>query len=220
MNPLPPSTRLLKLPCLSRSPTSSVSFASAPGFPGSSGRAYLVSLALRRARMCEVLGGSALPDERETLFTIGLFSVADALLDCPMAEPWAGSRPPVLAGGDPWRTNGDTVERLELLARALVAGERQPDPRGARGRRRGDGLRALDGRPRRSGDPARRAPAAGRPSGPQAAGSPPSVAAGHRWCCGGRRYRTPSLNLSNKPLQAGIIEALQMHWVSVHQPMG
>src|SRR5215210_7258552 len=46
----------------------------------------LVSLALRRARMCEVLAGSALPDERETLFTIGLFSVADALLDCPMAE--------------------------------------------------------------------------------------------------------------------------------------
>jgi len=46
----------------------------------------LVSLALRRARMCEVLAGSALPEERETLFTIGLFSVADALLDCPMAE--------------------------------------------------------------------------------------------------------------------------------------
>ena len=46
----------------------------------------LVSLALSRARMCEVLAGSALPEERETLFTIGLFSVADALLDCPMAE--------------------------------------------------------------------------------------------------------------------------------------
>ena len=36
--------------------------------------------------MCEMLAGSALPDERETLFTIGLFSVADALLDAPMAE--------------------------------------------------------------------------------------------------------------------------------------
>ena len=46
----------------------------------------LVSLALRRARMCEVLAGSVLPEERDTLFTIGLFSVADALLDCPMAE--------------------------------------------------------------------------------------------------------------------------------------
>jgi EAL and modified HD-GYP domain-containing signal transduction protein len=46
----------------------------------------LVSLALRRARMCEVLAGSALPEEKETLFTVGLFSVADALLDAPMAE--------------------------------------------------------------------------------------------------------------------------------------
>ena len=36
--------------------------------------------------MCEVLAGSALPEERETLFTIGLFSVADALLDAPMEE--------------------------------------------------------------------------------------------------------------------------------------
>ena len=46
----------------------------------------LVALALRRARMCEMLAGSALPEERETLFTVGLFSVADALLDIPMAE--------------------------------------------------------------------------------------------------------------------------------------
>jgi EAL and modified HD-GYP domain-containing signal transduction protein len=36
--------------------------------------------------MCEILAGSALPEERETLFTIGLFSVADALLDAPMGE--------------------------------------------------------------------------------------------------------------------------------------
>ena len=33
-----------------------------------------------------MLAGSALPEERETLFTIGLFSVADALLDAPMGE--------------------------------------------------------------------------------------------------------------------------------------
>jgi c-di-GMP phosphodiesterase len=46
----------------------------------------LVALALRRARMCEMLAGSALPEERDTLFTIGLFSVADALLEAPMAE--------------------------------------------------------------------------------------------------------------------------------------
>jgi EAL and modified HD-GYP domain-containing signal transduction protein len=46
----------------------------------------LVALGLRRAHMCEILAGSASPEERETLFTIGLFSVADALLDIPMAD--------------------------------------------------------------------------------------------------------------------------------------
>jgi c-di-GMP-related signal transduction protein len=46
----------------------------------------LVALGLRRAHMCEILAGSALPEERETLFTIGLFSVADALLQSPMAD--------------------------------------------------------------------------------------------------------------------------------------
>ena len=46
----------------------------------------LVAIALHRARMCEMLGGSALPEERETLFTIGLFSVSDALMGTPMEE--------------------------------------------------------------------------------------------------------------------------------------
>jgi EAL and modified HD-GYP domain-containing signal transduction protein len=46
----------------------------------------LVAIALHRARMCEMLAGSALPEERETLFTIGLFSVSDALLGAPMEE--------------------------------------------------------------------------------------------------------------------------------------
>ncbi len=44
-----------------------------------------------------------------------------------MAAPWQGPRPDVLAGGDPWRTAGDTVERLEALARRLVAGAPAPD---------------------------------------------------------------------------------------------
>ncbi len=46
----------------------------------------LVALGLRRAHMCEILAGSASNEERETLFTIGLFSVADALLHMPMAD--------------------------------------------------------------------------------------------------------------------------------------
>ncbi len=46
-------------------------------------------------------------------------------LDCDMGAPWAGVRPVELenCSGDTWRSSGDTVERLEILARALVAGE-------------------------------------------------------------------------------------------------
>jgi len=45
-------------------------------------------------------------------------------LDCDMAAPWDGPRPEALTGDDPWRTAGDTVERLEDLAARLVAGVR------------------------------------------------------------------------------------------------
>ncbi len=44
-------------------------------------------------------------------------------LDCVSAEPWTGPRPAVLETTDTWRGTGDTVERLELFARRLVAGE-------------------------------------------------------------------------------------------------
>jgi cobaltochelatase CobN len=44
------------------------------------------------------------------------------------AEPWKGPRPEVLAAPEPWRTAGDTVERLEALALRLVAGEVRPEP--------------------------------------------------------------------------------------------
>ena len=52
-----------------------------PGTPD-----QLVTLALLRARMCELLGAASTEDERDRLFTVGLFSVADALLDAPMEE--------------------------------------------------------------------------------------------------------------------------------------
>ncbi len=45
-----------------------------------------------------------------------------------LAEPWLGPRPAALSGDDPWRTAGDTVERLETLALRLVAGEVPPQP--------------------------------------------------------------------------------------------
>ncbi|MBB3452845.1 cobaltochelatase CobN [Rhizobium sp. BK313] len=46
-------------------------------------------------------------------------------LDCDMAAEWIGSRPDILAdrSDTPWRTQGDTVERIELLAARFVAGE-------------------------------------------------------------------------------------------------
>ncbi|MEQ8480453.1 MAG: cobaltochelatase subunit CobN [Hoeflea sp.] len=52
-------------------------------------------------------------------------------LDCAMAEPWTGPQPDLLqaVSTDPWRSNGDTVERIELLAIELVSG-RMPVPDG------------------------------------------------------------------------------------------
>jgi cobaltochelatase CobN len=48
-------------------------------------------------------------------------------LDCVMGEAWQGPRPDALGDAKGWRTQGDTVERLELLAQALVAGDREAD---------------------------------------------------------------------------------------------
>ena len=46
----------------------------------------VVALALLRGRMCELLGRGASEAERDRLFTVGLFSVADALLDASMEQ--------------------------------------------------------------------------------------------------------------------------------------
>jgi cobaltochelatase CobN len=46
-------------------------------------------------------------------------------LICVASESWTGAKPGILQAlsQDPWRTQGDTVERIELLAAKLVAGE-------------------------------------------------------------------------------------------------
>lgn len=49
-------------------------------------------------------------------------------LTAEMGAQWTLARPAALASGDPWRTAGDTVERLEALARSLVAGTAPCDP--------------------------------------------------------------------------------------------
>jgi cobaltochelatase CobN len=50
-------------------------------------------------------------------------------LDCDMAAKWQGLKPDALqiVSHDNWRSNGDTVERLELLASALINGQAPGD---------------------------------------------------------------------------------------------
>ena len=45
-------------------------------------------------------------------------------LDCDLAAPWSGDKPAPLSDitAERWRSTGDTVERLELLAQALIDG--------------------------------------------------------------------------------------------------
>ncbi|MBM2574709.1 cobaltochelatase subunit CobN [Jannaschia sp. Os4] len=73
-------------------------------------------------------------------------------LDCDMAAAWEGPRPAALAGvadgagtplDGPWRSQGDAVERIELLASALLRGDADaPGPRSASVLEAAAGLRA------------------------------------------------------------------------------
>ena len=49
-------------------------------------------------------------------------------LDCEMGSTWTGPKPAALTGDNPWRSAGDTVERIEALAAALAAGEAELQP--------------------------------------------------------------------------------------------
>lgn len=46
-------------------------------------------------------------------------------LDCEMGEPWEGAKLDILSSvsDDTWRTNGDSVERIEILATQFISGE-------------------------------------------------------------------------------------------------
>lgn len=46
-------------------------------------------------------------------------------LEAVAGAPWTGPRPEVLDGEDPWRSVGDTIERLEALAAAVVSKEHE-----------------------------------------------------------------------------------------------
>ncbi|HZB91207.1 MAG TPA: cobaltochelatase subunit CobN, partial [Stellaceae bacterium] len=71
----------------------------------------------------------ALPEQQSLIRALAVdLDLAFDPLAAALAEPWTGRRPAALAGEDAWRSNGDTVERLELLARRLVGGEAAPEP--------------------------------------------------------------------------------------------
>ncbi|MFK7938416.1 MAG: cobaltochelatase subunit CobN [Roseovarius sp.] len=50
------------------------------------------------------------------------FGLGFTPLDCDMSSPWTGPRPDALSSltQDPWRSTGDTVERLELFAQHIL----------------------------------------------------------------------------------------------------
>jgi len=47
-------------------------------------------------------------------------------LSADLGGPWVGPRPEALTGPDAWRSTGDTVERLEILAQSIVEGRATP----------------------------------------------------------------------------------------------
>lgn len=49
-------------------------------------------------------------------------------LSAELGAPWPGPKPAALTGDATWRSTGDTIERLELLARDLVARTRSVEP--------------------------------------------------------------------------------------------
>jgi cobaltochelatase CobN len=80
-------------------------------------------LAIARARR----GAAAAEESLLRALAADLGLGADPLALDP-AEPWSGPRPEALAADEPWRTAGDTVERLEGLALRLIAGAAEPAP--------------------------------------------------------------------------------------------
>ncbi|MEM5474173.1 cobaltochelatase subunit CobN [Hoeflea sp. AS60] len=79
-----------------------------------------LTVALARIKRGEATGEDSL--QRSIARDAGLSGFDP--LDCLMGAAWDGPRPAVLQAvcSDLWRTNGDTVERIELLAIELVSG--------------------------------------------------------------------------------------------------
>ncbi|MBT4772799.1 MAG: cobaltochelatase subunit CobN [Rhodospirillaceae bacterium] len=85
-------------------------------------RAGLLSALVRLPRGTDTPGDASL--SRALVEDLGL---GFDPLECDFAAPWDGPQPSVLNSDQPWRTVGDTVERLELLATALIDGTTRPE---------------------------------------------------------------------------------------------
>ena len=88
-----------------------------------------VDLAIALVRLPRKQGeGSDASLQRAIAFDANTHDATEARfdpLDCDMAGSWNGNRPQILqaVSSDPWRSNGDTVERIELLAAQFVCGQ-------------------------------------------------------------------------------------------------
>ncbi|MGB3814389.1 MAG: cobaltochelatase subunit CobN [Shinella sp.] len=84
----------------------------------------LTDLTVALARVPRGLGEGGEASLQRAIAADALGGVAFDPLDCVTSDPWTGPRPELLAAQTdaPWRSNGDTVERVELLAARLVDG--------------------------------------------------------------------------------------------------
>lgn len=84
----------------------------------------LTDLTLALARVPRGLGEGGDASLQRAIAADALGGASFDPLDCVASEPWSGPRPDILAvqSDAPWRSNGDTVERIELLAARLVDG--------------------------------------------------------------------------------------------------
>ncbi|QRI65329.1 cobaltochelatase subunit CobN [Shinella sp. PSBB067] len=84
----------------------------------------LTDLTVALARVPRGLGEGGEASLQRAIAADGLDGFAFDPLDCVASDPWGGPRPQILASRSdaPWRSTGDAVERIELLAAGLVDG--------------------------------------------------------------------------------------------------
>ncbi len=84
----------------------------------------LTDLTVALARVPRGLGEGGEASLQRAIAADAFGNAAFDPLDCITSDPWTGPRPSLLSDHSdaPWRSNGDTVERIEVLAAKLVNG--------------------------------------------------------------------------------------------------